>query len=425
MDPGLLARATSPSDGATELLQERMALLGKVAGGLTLVFFFVVRAMGGSFGAQTPGLLDAQSGAILLVAAVYGLLWAVSRGRPRSLAALQALESTVTIIACLGCALHGWVGPGAEPFRFDAALGVNNMLVVRAILLPSSVRRTAVVGALGSLVILVPALVRVLAPPAGVDVDAVRLEAALFAGWAVVAVAVSVVVSRVVYDLRRSVRAARRLGQYQLEERIGAGGMGEVYRARHALLRRPTAIKLLRPERAGEDALAAFEAEVQATSQLSHPNTVAIYDYGRTADRVFYYAMELLPGLDLRRIVMATGPMSPARAVHVLLQICGSLAEAHEAGLVHRDVKSANVILCRRGGVPDVVKVVDFGLVARIATADIAAAGDGRIVGTPAFLAPEGWRGAAVADARPARDSVGVGAVLRGTGGGAPGAGCA
>lgn len=406
--PGLLTSSTSPSDGGQELLQERMALLGKVAGGLTLVFFFVVQALGGSFGSGAPGLVDPQTGAILLVAVVYGLLWGVSRGRPRSLAALHALEMSVTVVACVGCAIHGWVGPGAEPYRFDAALGVNNMLVVRAILLPSSVRRTAAVGALGTLVILVPAFVRVLATPAGLDPNAVRLEAALFLGWAVVAVAVSVVVSRAVYDLRRDARAARRLGQYRLEERIGAGGMGEVYRARHAMLRRPTAIKLLRPERAGEDALASFEREVQATSQLSHPNTVAIYDYGRTADRVFYYAMELLPGVDLRRLVLETGPMSPARAVHVLLQICGSLAEAHAAGLVHRDVKAANVILCRRGGVPDVVKVVDFGLVTRIATSDIAEAGEGQIVGTPAYLAPEGWRGDAAADPRADLYALGV-----------------
>ena len=159
--------------------------------------------------------------------------------------------------------------------------------------------------------------------------------------------------------------------------------MGVVFRANHAMLWRSTAIKLLPPEKSGAEARARFEQEVQHTSRLTHPNTVAIYDYGRTREGVFYYAMEYLDGLNLEQLVRRFGAQPSARVVHLLKQVCASLAEAHATGLVHRDVKPANLVLCERWGSADVVKVVDFGLVRGFATSAQGLPDQSLAIGTP------------------------------------------
>jgi len=190
--------------------------------------------------------------------------------------------------------------------------------------------------------------------------------------------------------LQAAVLQAKQLGQYTLEAKIGAGGMGTVYRARHAMLRRPTAVKLLDIDKMSDAAVARFEREVQATSVLTHPNTVQIFDYGHTPEGIFYYAMELLEGTNLDELVARTGPLPEARAVYFLKQACGSLAEAHAAGLVHRDVKPANLFVARRGGMADFVKVLDFGLVKAVGGADEAhLTAANAVTGTPLYLSPE------------------------------------
>ncbi len=190
--------------------------------------------------------------------------------------------------------------------------------------------------------------------------------------------------------VRKAVEAAKQLGQYTLQEKIGEGAMGSVYRAQHAMLRRPTAVKLLRAEKVNETTLARFEREAQLTSRLTHPNTIAVYDYGRTSNDVFYYAMEYLIGVDLKTLVSRMGPLEPGRVIHIVSQMCGSLAEAHDVGMVHRDIKPANIFLTERAGDPDFVKVVDFGLVKDLAGGDeLEITRVNTLTGTPLYLSPE------------------------------------
>ncbi len=220
--------------------------------------------------------------------------------------------------------------------------------------------------------------------------------------------AFSLSVERLQAAARNSVLRARRLGQYVLVQEIGRGANGMVYSARHALLRRPVAVKLLSPETTNEATAAGFEHEVQMTSQLTHPNTVAVYDYGRTPEGVFYYAMEYLSGIDLDRLVRQFGPQPEGRVIHLLRQVCGSLAEAHGNGLIHRDIKPANILLTCRGAMSDVVKVLDFGLVKATHQAPTGAAVSA-VVGTPRFMSPEAIRAPQDVDAR--SDIFSVGAV--------------
>ena len=195
-----------------------------------------------------------------------------------------------------------------------------------------------------------------------------------------------------IHALRRQVKNALRLGQYTLIEKLGEGGMGAVFRARHALLRRPTAIKLLPPTRRNAHQLARFEREVQMTSRLAHPNTISIYDYGRTPEGIFYYAMEYLDGITLEDLVEQEGALPAGRVLRILDQILGALTEAHGLGLIHRDIKPANIMLTRRGGIPDFVMVLDFGLV-KESDSNVNDTGSLSrampILGTPLYMSPE------------------------------------
>jgi plasmid stabilization system protein ParE len=205
--------------------------------------------------------------------------------------------------------------------------------------------------------------------------------------------------ARVVYHLGTEVKRAREMGSYRLEEKLGEGGMGEVWRARHRMLSRPAAIKLIRPSYAGdaragvsEEAVRRFEREAQVIARLRSPHTVELFDFGVATDGAFYYVMELLDGLDADSLLRHFGPTPPERAIHLLRQVCHSLSEAQSCGLVHRDIKPANIFLCRYGEEYDFVKVLDFGIVGAVrdaADTSLVHTRENAVRGTPAFIAPE------------------------------------
>lgn len=206
----------------------------------------------------------------------------------------------------------------------------------------------------------------------------------------IVAALVATFATHVINSARREAFKARQFGQYRLMEKLGAGGMGEVYKAEHVLLKRPCAIKLIKAASEGDMAsIARFEKEVKTTAKLTHWNTIEIYDYGRTDDGTFYYVMELLPGMSLEDIVERHGPLPPERVIHLLRQICGALHEAHSIGLIHRDIKPANIFASQRGGVFDVAKLLDFGLVKERNEKADSGAKFGSFSGTPLYMSPE------------------------------------
>jgi serine/threonine-protein kinase len=405
-----LARAGRPAqtEDIAALLRRRMLFLSA----LSLV---VVGVYAATFLPYYLSVVSASlySGLILLTAALVALL---SSRRLLTFQTLRRLE--VLLFACLavyfswvqyGFLSLGWLGRSAQhdwEGMFLLARALNSLwfglIVGYGLLIPNTWRRcAAVVGTLSVWPVMLNA-VTALGDPA---IEA-RL-ALLFVGESainiVIAAALAIFGAQRFEALRSQTSAVRRLGLYTLTRWLGSGGMGEVWLAEHGLLRRPCAVKLIRTERVGDpQALRRFEREVQATAALSHPNTVEIYDYGLADDGTFYYAMEYLPGLSLQELVAREGPLLPARAVHLLRQVCGALAEAHSTGLVHRDIKPANVIVCERGGLRDVAKLLDFGLVRECGPGHTAETltEEGTIAGTPAYMSPEQTRGFADVDGR-------------------------
>ena len=219
----------------------------------------------------------------------------------------------------------------------------------------------------------------------------------------------TLIVARLRREAQKAAIEAKQLGQYVLDKKLGAGGMGVVYKGHHAMMRRPTAIKMLNVDLVNNESIQRFEREVQITCQLNHPNTIAVYDYGRTPEGVFYYAMEFLDGIDLQVLVEKYGPQSESRVIHILTQICGSLFEAHSQGLVHRDIKPANIMLNRRGTEPDLIKVLDFGLVKALDEKKQSGLTSGGLTGTPLYMSPEAIQSPNSVDTR--SDIYAVGAV--------------
>lgn len=337
-------------------------------------------------------------------------IWLLCRVRALKQRTLELLDLGLTLSVASLFPVLGLTGKEATfgvVMAFSIVLAVAYIVVGRSIVVPSSRVRTLVI----SLAAIAPASAFFVTRQARIEWENLRIENTfiVFAvGWLVFAVIVAAANSRQLFGLRQTIREIGKLGQYTLESKLGEGGMGTVYRARHAMLRRPAAIKLLPAERSSPADVARFEREVQLTTRLSHPNTISIFDYGRTPEGVFYYVMELLDGMDLDRLVSATGPLDPARAIHFLAQVCGSLAEAHALGLVHRDIKPANIVVTERVDQPDVIKVLDFGLV-RTVERDESVSAANVVTGTPLYLAPEAITAPATVDG--SADLYAVGAV--------------
>jgi serine/threonine-protein kinase len=299
---------------------------------------------------------------------------------------------------------------------FIGLLALSNVILARAIFVPSSGRWTLTLGTIVGGVLLSSVYFGALdldvqkwsaLYPELTEQTARRTAANItieIAVWWVLATALSAGASVVIYGLRRRVRAAEQLGQYRLEELLGEGGMGAVYRASHAFLRRPTAVKLLPPDKAGAENLRRFEQEVQLTASLTHPHTITIFDYGHTADGLFYYAMEYVDGLTLTDLVARSGAQDQGRVVQLIRQAASALVEAHGIGLVHRDIKPGNImvhLLHPHGGGGDFVKVLDFGLVKEVRRqGGVELTNEANLAGTPQYMAPESITAPDAVDAR-------------------------
>jgi hypothetical protein len=421
-DGGFAPKAAISLGARSHLSAEARSLAQQRLRELTILYFLIVGLMlFWKFAVvQDPDLRQAIPYAFVL-AALGGAVYVLSRPRPLSPAPLKFLELAMigTVAAVFALAQYQAMLDFSlrnDPVR--AQLVMKNRVLITAVLIlsygiyvPKNWRRAALV--VGPLAILPFATLLLLylrhpgpmawlgrmghehgtTPFVLLGFDALILMI-LAAGAAFGAHTIS--------RLRRQVMEAQQLGQYRLRHRIGAGGMGEVYLAEHQLLKRPCALKLIRVGvESGPKALERFEREVRLTAGLSHPNTVEIYDYGRTEDGTYYYVMEYLRGLSLAELVERKGPLPPGRAVYLLRQVCLALREAHAAGLIHRDIKPSNIFASRRGGTDDVAKLFDFGLVLSLPKNGTPHhTGEHRIFGTPLFMSPEQATGDQAIDGR-------------------------
>jgi serine/threonine-protein kinase len=364
-------------------LQERLEVLSKLMFWSFVVLLSFTYLMYFAYPQIKPPNEDTISYMSVLGLVMLAMLWRLLLARKKlSIEQLNAIDLFYAICTGFAFGASAWFAKEFRPSAYGCLLYASFMVLVRAIVIPSTGPRTVVTGALTFL----PMTVVAIALSDGQEMPRWAFITADLVISSII-ILLAAIGSRIIYGLRRQVSVAMQLGQYTLDRKIGEGGMGEVYRARHALLRRPTAVKLLIPDRIGGGTVARFEREVQHMSQLTHPNTVAVFDYGRSPNGVFYYAMEYLDGIDLEHLVEKYGPQPADRVTAILIQVCGALHEAHHNGIIHRDIKPANIILCERGAVPDVAKVVDYGLVKEIT----ANTGESSrvILGTPAYIAPE------------------------------------
>ena len=392
----------------TQLLRRRRLFAAAVF--LTVTFTVLMIWV---FASDNPGTLTVEGSRFslrvaliglrsLLAGAVAGLLASGAALSHKQLRAVEiALFLGLTLLMMTSQYLVGLDlmhrGPEYSPiilaFIKDGVIQMLALMMIYGTLIPNTPRIAARVLLAMFVGQIIPVILLRLHPAAAPIVA--RLSAAEEAGSNImflgIATALAIYGSFLLNGLRKELHEARKFGRYQLVKKLGEGGMGEVYLAEHQLLKRPCALKLIKPG-AGADpiALARFEREVQSAARLAHPNTIEIYDYGHTDDGTFYYVMEYLQGRSLAELVRQAGPLPPGRVIYLLRQVCAGLAEAHRLGLVHRDLKPANVFVAVRGGETDVAKVLDFGLVKLTREPEAAVLSrEMTVSGTPQYMAPE------------------------------------
>lgn len=360
-----------------------LALFFTILGGISIPIHLAFLATG--MESLTQMLCDL--GAAVIAAIVYVLARIPRMSIQRVFALGIVFEFTICFNAALTAELYVQDHFGHSPLMPAAGI----LIVLFPLIIPTRPRDAALISLLAATT---QPMAQGLLEALGLF-DVTLYGYGLTFGGALLAGALAVFGSQVLYGVSVEVARAREMGSYHLEERMAQGGMGEVWRARHHMLVRPAAIKLVRNDIAHSDdreqVMRRFEREAQVTATLESPHTVQLYDFGVTQDGAYYYVMELLDGIDLDKLVHRHGPLPPERVIHIVRQLCHSLQEAHDKGLVHRDIKPSNILLCHYGPDFDFVKVLDFGLVS---LRPELAAGDGRltadgIVGTPAFIAPE------------------------------------
>ena len=356
-------------------------------------------ALSANSGWPWPGNLFSALGA----AASFALAWLVPRLRDRPQLVIDLGLAYEVVSALLVALVTLWL-PSVESPTIS---WVCALILIYPAIAPATPRKTLLASLAAAS--MVPVGLG-LAWLRGVEFVTNPFSLVWFISATYVCALLAVIPSRIIRGLGRQVRRERELGSYRLGEPLGHGGMGRVYRATHRMLARPAAVKLMRPEVLGDGASDAarvlverFRREAEAAAMLNSVHTVELYDFGVADDGTFFFAMELLDGLDLEALVERFGPVPPERAIHLLLQVCDSLAEAHSCGLVHRDIKPSNIQTCRMGLTVDFVKVLDFGLVkaaphvapdqAKLTIPDI-------VMGTPAYMAPEVAGGDEVIDRR-------------------------
>ncbi|MEM7436178.1 MAG: serine/threonine-protein kinase [Myxococcota bacterium] len=407
-------RGLSESEEDRAFMQRRVSMFALAIGGVVLGFWLYRVAAASVLG--EPVLGDPSLSWHLAAALCFIAPWILMRKKPRSAEFVSLGEMGALCSGVLAISIAAFYLPPENRPDFVLLLALTNLILGRATFVPCTGQGTLVFVVIFGTILLVTVYMGTLRIDheqwstlypqlSSLEPRRAALYATLEIGvwWSITAVLATAIAS-VIYGLRWRARNAEELGQYKLEEKLGEGGMGVVYRASHAFLRRPTAVKLLPPEKAGADNVRRFEQEVQLTASLTHPNTITIFDYGHTADGLFYYAMEYIHGLDLAGLVARSGPQHEGRVVDLMLQAASALVEAHGIGLVHRDIKPSNImvrLLHQQGDAGDCVKLLDFGLVKQTRNeGGIELTDEANLSGTPQYMAPESIKNPSSVDAR-------------------------